>query len=596
MFDRVQISSSLKRLLFWGFAAGAFAAYLVLVVGMRPMIWKLADQTFCLADWEGFREAALPGLYPGGVLRWLAALLMSTGLVDGVWWIPYVALPLAFAWKGRVSPFLLTAASLLHLGTRVWQLPDYAFPMTNLLGMGVVIGFFVALRPLARKGWWSLAAVGLCAVAFIPLGMYAVFAGVLLAVDSLIRMRARLPLVVGCALLPLVLLVSVPWLASTFVYDDVALDLLVGYSQSVLNGALLEPFGFWPILAFLLLGVELLLPKRRVHVSMAAALCGLMFLGLPKDDVRPQFRMERCMMEGRYADALKEDAREDRPLRMSIAYRVYALWRTNRLENDLFVRPFSSFHRSTVAEELRMDGQNLLFAYGFLQPARQQAMESAAAKGWQAGHLRLLGDVAYLTGEPMLAIRYWRQMARCPFRGEFAQRRLRGLYEGKGLDDSAFEDLRAVAMLHAVWQETVRIREEPPFYHFPDRNVEAFVYGRLLTIKGNPSPEVARLALAAYLLEKDAKALVGSRGVMDVLCPEGPWPRVWQQGVLSYLGKCSEDERTRLVASLREGVFTQDEVDRFDRFVADIQNAASQAVDFSTRYGDTYYFYEMFVQ
>ncbi|MGN0847739.1 MAG: hypothetical protein ACI4RA_10205, partial [Kiritimatiellia bacterium] len=132
----------------WGVAAAAFAVYAVLIARLRPVVWKLADETFCLADWAGFCEAALPGLYPGAALRWVASLVMTTGLLDAWWWAPYILLPLALAWKGRAAPFLLTGGALLHLGTRVWQLVDYAFPMTNLLGMGVVVGLFMALRPL----------------------------------------------------------------------------------------------------------------------------------------------------------------------------------------------------------------------------------------------------------------------------------------------------------------------------------------------------------------------------------------------------------------------------------------------------------------
>ena len=48
-----------------------------------------------------------------------------------------------------------------------------------------------------------------------------------------------------------------------------------------------------------------------------------------------------------------------------------------------------------------------------------------------------MGDAAFLMGEPDLAARDWRQLARCPFRGAFARRRLAAVEAGKGLDDPA---------------------------------------------------------------------------------------------------------------------------------------------------------------
>ncbi len=588
-----------SRSLFRGLAAAAFTAYVVLVVRLRPLVWKLADQTFCLADWEGFCEMALQGLYPGAVLRWLSSLLMTTGLLDGWWWLPYVLLPLALAWKVRLAPFLLTAASLLHLGTRVWQLTDYAFPLTNLLGMCVVVGLFVALRPLCRRGWWGMpVAAGLCSVIFVPCGLYALFAGGLLVVDRLIAARRDWKALVGCVG-AIALLVLTPVWVSAWIYDDIAVGLALGNSQSVLSGALLDPFGFWPVIAFGVLGWELVGAAARrdaFALPIGMVLCGLVFWGLPPEEVRPQLRMERLMLERRYTEALADDDANENPLRMSLAYRVLALWRTGRLENDLFRRPFTSFHRSSPAQSLKMGGEWLLFEYGFLLPARQQTMELISARGWQPRYLQLMGDVAFLTGEPALAMRNWRQLARCPFRGELAQRRLAGLTAGKGLDDPVFAEFRPVLMANQVWNETLRTRSEPPFFHFLDSNVESFVYGRCLTVVSSPPPEVARLILAVYLLEKDAKALVGSRGIMGMLCPQGPWPRLWQQGLLAYLGACEVAERNEIVASLRAGVFSEEEVARYDAFVSDLKKAEQTPVDFFARYGDTYYFYDAFVK
>ena len=613
MSVRVQIRPS-ARLLCGGVAAAACAASAVLVLRLRPVVWKLADQTFCLADWAGFREAACPGLHPGGLLRWLSSLLMTTGLCDACWWVPYLLLPAALAatsWflvfprraAPAVAPFLLVTAALLHVGTSIWNLPDFAFPLTNLLGLGLAYALVAVLWPWTRRHVAAVpAACALCALGFVPFGLYAPYAGALLLLDRLqAGAGACRPRALGGVLAGAALLAAAPFAAAAFVYDDLAVGLALGHSQSVLNGALLTAFGAWPVAAFLLpalpeiprLGARL---PPAVRLAVLSAACGLVLLGLPRDDLRAQLRMERCVAEGRFADALASGEGNPRPLRMEFAYRVLALWRTGRLEADLFAQAFTSFHRTTRAQERQMDGQDLLFQYGLLLPARCVAMESVAARGWRPGCLRLMGDAAFLQGETDLAARDWRQLARCPFRGAFARRRLAAAAAGKGVDDPAFADLAPVSRADAFWRELVRTRPQAPFFDLDKDNLECFVYGRLLSLKGLPSPEIARLVLAAYLLEKDAEALVRSRGVMDALCPEGPWPRVWQQGMLAHLARLPEDGRKALVDTLRAGVFSADEVARFDRFVAELNAPGARAEDLRARYGDTYYFYEAFVQ
>ena len=594
------------------FGAVLLAAYAALVARMRPIVWKLADETFCLADWDGFREAALPGMYPGGALKWLSSLLMTTGLRDAVWWLPYFALPflpsLVFAIRARrfrvfASPFLLTFVALLLAETRIWQLPDYAFPMTNLLGMVLMVGLVAGFRRMPLRG------VVVCAAFYVPCGLYALLAGGSLVVCDLVDGSSRGRMYRwGLRAAALVLLAVTPWCVATCVYDDVAVGLSFGYSQSILNGALLEPLGAWSVGVFLLYGLEIAWWPRcggqsvvswrsRLAVWMGVGLLGIAVSTCARDvDLRAQLKMERYMLEGRFADALEVHAADPMPLRMSLAYRVVALWRTGRLETELFARPFTSFHRTSSAEELKMGGEWLLFAYGLLQPARQQTMELVAARGWQPEFLRLMGDAAFLTGETALAVRDWGQLARCPFRGAFARHRLEAVQAGKGLDDPAFADLRAAAMMYAVMDETVQARPEPPFYYLNDQNAEAFAYGRLLTIKGTPPPEAARLILAAYLLEKDAKALLASRGMMDALCVEGPWPRLWQQGALAALGRLPEGERAGVIGSLRAGVFEVAEAERFDAFVLDAQGSPTNGVDLAARYGDTYYHYDACVQ
>lgn len=565
-----------------------FAVHVGLLAWFRPVIWKLADRTLCYADWDGFVEAALPGLHPGGALFYLGHLLSTTGLCDVGFVVPYLLLQALIAvlwnrlfprndghwnWTGAWLALVLNAAAFLHLGPEVWIVYEPAYPLLNLLGLALVLALLLLNRVVSP---WISAAVSL--VLFVPCGLYAL-----------------VPLLAGRLLPSLVAavcaVVSIPW-----IYSDVALPPTLGYSQAVVNSALLSPSGLWPLLCFLFpvfCWYRARLPFSFRDRWLLLAL-PLLFLFLPAYDVRPQLSMERAVLANDWEGVLSAFSK-DTELRLAHAYRILALHRLGRLDDELFLAPPHISHRATDADETKMDGELLLFAYGLLNPARYRITESVAEKGWQPRHLRLLGDIARVGGEGRLAERYYRQLARCPFRRAWA--------EARRTAQELPVDLAPVEEFAFTWQDYVLSRKDPPFFHFDMQNIEVFIYERMLRIQTSPPPNVARMLLAAYLLERDKKAFIRNMPIMNALCPDKPWPRAWQEGVLARLRELSPEELAATAKTIRPGALSEDNVARLERFSAACADAAQRQLPESELcarlrrdFGDTFWYYDVVVK
>lgn len=590
-----------------------------LVMPFHSIIWKLAEETLFFMDWDGFCAQALPGETPGSFLRTCASGLSVLGLQDlcpgfscgGLVLLLLVA-GACFFWRQvafprlrgtfwgvlALAPALATVAPLAHADTHLWTLPDVAFPYTNLLGFFVLLGLFAAGRRGMSRGPLRLTiAVGVCGALFAPLGLYAPLAGLLLILGN-IRSRQ------GLKMAPLLLALLVLEMGATllFVYDDLSWGYGVGMSQSILNGAWLEKFGFWPPVAFAstLLAAVVSAGSPRIRSWKRTLPCGCavcVALGVcvawgRPISLTPQLEMQRALRAGDFEAVLKVADARDIPPRMETAYRILALCRTRRAANELFRWPMAVRPEATQADELKMDGFDLLYNYGFLLPARLAILEAAASGGSRPVHFRILGDIAFLRSETALAERAWRQLARCPFHRDEAKARLAAWASGTGLAHPALAPLRPIAEYAATWEEAVARRSEPPFFKGSEQNVEKFVYGRMLTVRSAPPPWVCESIFAAYLLTCDTQAVAKSRSMMDVLHPQGVYPKTWQQALLAYVAALPESQRDAFIATLRPGVFSEDEVSKFDAFAAQIKNG-SEFGKLRAEFGETYWFYEV---
>lgn len=536
----------------------------------REIVRKFADQILVYSDWEGFREAALPGDLPAGLLRWVSRYIGAMGVIDGVWWIPLAVLALANgfllslffrrAWA-KAAMFVLAAAHALYpvlgIGAGVWLVEESAAYIMDPLGLCAGLLLFISLRRLAKCAFWGApAACAVCAALWIPLGMYALAAGACLAVAGVLRgrgdVRARFAVWPVCAI-PLVL---APPLTAKHVYGDIPCD-------------------------------------KALDAS-----CAFRLRWNSPTDLRSQLAMERAVVEGDFGRVLEiadEEQKAGKPsLRMGVAYRILAQYRLMLLPDDLFKYPMPTSHVGTDAEESMMDGYVLLFNYGLLMPARREIYEIASIRGWQPVHFRLLGDIAAVCGELQLARRYYSQYARCPFRGDFAARRLKAL---KDSDGAAFSDIAPIADMHETWKRFFAAQSVMYFNTTP--NFEEFVYTHFRALKAAPDMMV-RMCFSAALLAGDETIYATNLNLLDAMGVSpakggnplrgNPWSVPAQEAVLMYLNRLGIEEKQQFIAKIRPGAIEQDTVSRFNDFMSKPQQAT-----LSNPHATSYFFYRSII-
>lgn len=580
-------------------SVGAAVLAAVLAAWWSPVLWKLASQTLVFADAAGFRELAAPGpfSYPGGALSWPARLLAATGLT--AWgWAPYafgsflasLLLAALFPRTARgggavllaLPAFILLAPPLLA-GTTIWLLPDSSMGWANLLGLSLAATLAAAGRRL--RGAWSLLLAPVGILGAVPCGVYAPL-GALLAMLSAAgpsrpadRWGLRLAALAQFAL-------ALPLVGALF-YADLAPS-----NAWIYGGALFAHVRFSALNVANLLCVAALTGMALAEAAQArgwkgwtasfpraarfagpalllVAAGGLAAAAACRLDLRPQFRVERMGVARDWAGVVAYEETRDEPMRMEVAWRILALHRLDRLPQDLLERPVLSFHGTTPAEEYHMDGFELLFGWGLLNPARRWVHQMIPEKDWQPRHLQLLGDRAVLTGEWPLAERKFQQLARCPFLSAYAADRLAFLRAHR--PGEVPDDLRGLARdARALGRDD--LAEERVFFNSLN-NPESLVYRRYAELVNCPA-ELAPARLAAILLDRRLQVLARNPRLVAALYPDGRMPAVVRQALVVATGR-PDPERDAFHAALRS-------VTDQDAFVA--------------RWSKTYYFYEELVK
>lgn len=543
---------------------------------IRSFIWKLADQTQVFADFRGFCEMALPGEAPAGLLRWISRWVMASGITEW-WWVSYLVLGLALggvgyaglgrywtkrSWWARglfiagcwLSGEALLLLPILFSANYLWRCDESAFPIMNALGLLAAAGIYRVLRRLVERPWGLVPAVVIAAFGCVPFGVYALLGALALAGRGLWKRRGGgwggLAGLGGLA--AAILAVALP-LSCRFVYGDLALR----------HG--------W----------------RAAHALPPR-------LAWPNSDIARQLEVERRIAVADWRGARETAARgEAFPLRMEIAYRLLASFRSECLLAELFAYPMRTSPRDTDADQSLMDGYVLLFEYGLLLPARKALMEKASSEGWRPQYFRYLGDIAFLLGERERAYRGYSQLMRCPWRGKLAKGRLRLLAgEEKTLPDG----LGTVAELAAQWRRIFADNAWLTFFP-PDTRVEQLIYDLARHIRAAPR-SLVELYLATLLLDGDAAALVREKDTLEALYPApAPWPRAVQEAVLTEMMRLKGEERRRYAEIVRSGAIESPVAARCAAFrdaraALERQDTPQARLSLLRRFGDTYQFYE----
>lgn len=531
---------------------------------MREIAWKLADRTLVYCDWEGFREMALPGDLPGGVLRWVSRLLTTLGFSTAWWWVPYVGgglllgLTAHLVFHGRARwrwlPLWLAAGfacsffPLVTTGNCIWTEPESAIGMFRTLGLTVALVLFAGLRRVASRKWVLPVAALAGGALLVPLAAYPLYAVFAHAVRSLFRRGSRCVGVLALA----VLTATVP-LVCRFVYDDISVD----YAMAWANGV-------------------------RFQLSF--------------EDVSRHLGMER-MVSGKDWKGIVRSAREGYAQGKDIspmenAYRILAEYRLGRLPDALFEVPVLHFHLDGGRLQLKMGGYRLLFNCGFLLPARRQIYELVSANGWSPTYYRYLGDIAALLGENALAYRNYTQLARCPFHGDFARRRLQALNDP---NHAGLADLAEVVAMARVWNG--HYAKTGQLFMPEMLGAETFIYDKFTELKAAP-PLMVGMFLSAVLLNGQGALLFENFKMLDIMYPPPrPWPVPVQEALLIHADIFEAEGRGKDLPHVRPGAIAPETVERYRRYLAAIRQAGEhpdrEAVRRVVRdFGDTYWCYD----
>lgn len=450
----------------------------------HEVVRKLADQVLVRADGAGFAE--LCAEHPWGAADWLLRLLaaanltwwggvLNLALVAGVGALACIALRQCRSSLAPFAPWFaaaIFALPTLSLGDQVWLLARPQFPQLQLAMFALLAGCLCA----GRRGLAVFAALQFLLVA---VGLF------------------------GFSDLPAFETMRSAW------------ALPLQFSNDVRSASIVVLFASFAVAAFVKLPAAL---PRWAHAIPPAVAVALTLVAWPRRNCHDQLKMERAVREGRFEDVLKIAPRKARPERMESAWRILAMFRTDRLDRDLYRFPIIGSHQNTEEEEMIMEGPLYLFHYGLIQPARRWMFETIAVKGWQPQNFRLLGDIALVTGEEALARKNFRELARCPFRGDFAAERLRTL-DTRPPPEDAFSDLADVAGIYGVWCDFCRSPGAPTYFG-NDRIVERFVYTLFLQLQSCPPP-MLKMLFASALLDGKPELIRDNQDAIRKLYPDG---------------------------------------------------------------------------
>lgn len=562
------------------------AAFAVLIAGAaffyQPILTKLSARALCYADPAGVC-ASLASPLPGGLLAWCAHGLASTGyyplLGVALWLLLAAGVTLIGLRRARCSLFtaLLPAAlgiwQVAYCGFSLWIFAEAAFPYLNLMGWGL---YFLITGTADRRGLWALAALALYPLCGTPvlLGFLGCAAG------AERRLRDRL-LFLAAALLPPVL-----WKFGTYA-DPAWRPILLANAPFLCEaGALLWDAVFLLVFLGILAAPAAELRLRRAplpprgRIAAAAAVpvifCGALWLGM--DPIHPLYDVlacERALARGDLQTILNIPPSRAAAHRMLGAYRIYALWRTDRLADELFDVPWTVSHDASTIDTMELDGYTLLYEYGIVQLARRWAYESVINKGWTADKYLLLARIALILDEPEMARRYALQLRRLPFRGAAADEIFAFLDTGR--------PTAALARIGDIHFRLARDTDAPVFEG--DKRLEPGIYNRYSVLK-NGSKEMVTLYLCASLLRKDTLPFIENYEVIRRVWTERPLPRVFQQALLAAASTQPPERQIRLTADL----FSPGLPPAFSLF----QQAAREGTpspDFVSRFHRTYWFY-----
>ena len=397
---------------------------------------------------------------PGGLLAWAGSFLtqifyypaLGCLLLILLWLLTFGLAKYSFKVPSEWSfllfiPLAALLCSIIQLGYWVYLLKDVDYVFYHSLGLFAALLLSLPFwRYLPVKveiqGGGALAWIPLVAALFYyPLGIYAMLAAVLSAIQTSICLSKRKSNTFSAFFLPVFLLVLTLWLVPlletsgttqmrpdqpwTYGFHKFELDTLRDYSLEIpFYVAIVVPV-FFPFIR--LIKTKKLWQSQIIMFFVAS----VMLLCLSKRDFKDynfhaELRMQRAVEECRWNDVLREAALAKGPVtREMIMFRDIALINRGELCTKRYIYNNESILPATVSDSIHIRiadqaADLIYYNYGETIFGIRRAMERCMHYGYSYYTMRMLAQCALVNGEKDNVKKYLRILSRTTFQKKWA--------------------------------------------------------------------------------------------------------------------------------------------------------------------------------
>ena len=470
---------------------------------------------------------------PGGLLAWAGSFLtqifyypaLGCLLLILLWLLTFGLAKYSFKVPSEWSfllfiPLAALLCSIIQLGYWVYLLKDVDYVFYHSLGLFAALLLSLPFwRYLPVKveiqGGGALAWIPLVAALFYyPLGIYAMLAAVLSAIQTSICLSKRKSNTFSAFFLPVFLLVLTLWLVPlletsgttlmrpdqpwTYGFHKFELDTLRDYSLEIpFYVAIVVPV-FFPFIR--LIKTKKLWQSQIIMFFVAS----VMLLCLSKRDFEDynfhaELRMQRAVEECRWNDVLREAALAKGPVtREMIMFRDIALINRGELCTKRYIYNNESILPATVSDSIHIRiadqaADLIYYNYGETIFGIRRAMERCMHYGYSYYTMRMLAQCALVNGEKDNVKKYLRILSRTTFQKKWAMEMKRFVD-----DENLFRTDNRFRMPFKLYNEGSEL------VGVDDKYVELTILNKWMYSLTN-DPEAQEVALACAMIMRNSK-------------------------------------------------------------------------------------------
>ncbi len=470
---------------------------------------------------------------PGGMLAWAGSFLtqifyypaLGCLLLILLWLLTFGLAKYSFKVPSEWSfllfiPLAALLCSIIQLGYWVYLLKDVDYVFYHSLGLFAALLLSLPFwRYLPVKveiqGGVALAWIPLVAALFYyPLGIYAMLAAVLSAIQTSICLSKRKSNTFSAFFLPVFLLVLTLWLVPlletsgttlmrpdqpwTYGFHKFELDTLRDYSLEIpFYVAIVVPV-FFPFIR--LIKTKKLWQSQIIMFFVAS----VMLLCLSKRDFKDynfhaELRMQRAVEECRWNDVLREAALAKGPVtREMIMFRDIALINRGELCTKRYIYNNESILPATVSDSIHIRiadqaGDLIYYNYGETIFGIRRAMERCMHYGYSYYTMRMLAQCALVNGEKDNVKKYLRILSRTTFQKKWAMEMKRFVD-----DENLFRTDNRFRMPFKLYNEGSEL------VGVDDKYVELTILNKWMYSLTN-DPEAQEVALGCAMIMRNSK-------------------------------------------------------------------------------------------